>query len=239
VEYYFKRYGDLELQRRMVADRPRTDAFAAAIREVVRPTDVVLDVGTGTGILAMLAARAGARKVYAVDQSDIADAAARGGLQSLEKPLMVYVSSQAHSSVEKAALLAGFGRENLRVIPVDENFDMLADELVAAITQDTAAGLQPCAIVATCGTSCTKSAKLRFSVGSRVSAESEIVVLAPIFEALITASAVATTSTAVRVAASRVSLKSSRRTWPSPSPTEASCSPRTATSSTGSCRDPA
>jgi type I protein arginine methyltransferase len=77
VEYYFKRYGDLELQRRMVADRPRTDAFAAAIREVVRPTDVVLDVGTGTGILAMLAARAGARKVYAVDQSDIADAAAR------------------------------------------------------------------------------------------------------------------------------------------------------------------
>lgn len=77
MEYYFKRYGDLELQRRMVADRPRTDAFAAAIREVVRPTDTVLDVGTGTGILAMLAARAGARKVYAIDQSDIADAAAR------------------------------------------------------------------------------------------------------------------------------------------------------------------
>jgi predicted RNA methylase len=77
VEYYFKRYGDLELQRRMVADRPRTDAFAAAIQEVVRPTDTVLDVGTGTGILAMLAARAGARKVYAIDQSDIADAAAR------------------------------------------------------------------------------------------------------------------------------------------------------------------
>jgi SAM-dependent methyltransferase len=77
VEYYFKRYGDLELQRRMVADRVRTDAFAAAIREVVRPTDAVLDVGTGTGILAMLAAKAGARKVYAVDQSTIAESAAR------------------------------------------------------------------------------------------------------------------------------------------------------------------
>ena len=77
MEYYFKRYGDLELQRRMVGDRPRTDAFAAAIAEVVRPGDAVLDVGTGTGILAMLAAKAGARKVYAVDQSDIADAAAR------------------------------------------------------------------------------------------------------------------------------------------------------------------
>jgi predicted RNA methylase len=77
VDYYFKRYGDLELQRRMVADRARTDAFAAAIREVVRPTDTVLDVGTGTGILAMLAAEAGAKKVYAIDQADIADTAAR------------------------------------------------------------------------------------------------------------------------------------------------------------------
>src|SRR5688572_9797615 len=61
----------------MVADRPRTDAFAAAISEVVRPTDIVLDVGTGSGILAMLAARAGARKVYAIDQSNIAVTAAR------------------------------------------------------------------------------------------------------------------------------------------------------------------
>lgn len=76
VDYYFQRYGDLELQRRMVADRRRTDAFAKAIREVVRPGDVVLDVGTGTGILAMLAARAGARQVYAIDQSDIAKVAA-------------------------------------------------------------------------------------------------------------------------------------------------------------------
>lgn len=56
----------------MIGDRPRTDAFARAIGEVVRPGNVVLDVGTGTGILAMLAARAGARKVYAIDQSDIA-----------------------------------------------------------------------------------------------------------------------------------------------------------------------
>ena len=79
----------------------------------------------------------------------------RGGLQGQQRPLMVYLSSQAHSSVEKAALLAGFGRENLRVIPVDENFDMSASALVAAITQDTAAGLQPCAIVATCGSTAT------------------------------------------------------------------------------------
>jgi SAM-dependent methyltransferase len=56
----------------MVSDTFRTEAFARAISQVVKPGDVVLDVGTGTGILAMLAARAGARKVYAVDQSEIA-----------------------------------------------------------------------------------------------------------------------------------------------------------------------
>ena len=59
----------------MVSDRSRTNAFAAAIREVVQPGDVVLDVGTGTGILAMLAAKAGARKVYGIDATDIAEVA--------------------------------------------------------------------------------------------------------------------------------------------------------------------
>jgi hypothetical protein len=53
----------------MVSDRRRTDAFAEAIAEVVKPGDVVIDVGTGTGILAMLAARAGAARTHAVDKS--------------------------------------------------------------------------------------------------------------------------------------------------------------------------
>lgn len=76
METYLKPYGDIEQQRRMVSDRPRTDAFASAISEVVRHGDVVLDIGTGTGILAMLAAKAGAKTVYAVDATDIAHVAA-------------------------------------------------------------------------------------------------------------------------------------------------------------------
>jgi aromatic-L-amino-acid/L-tryptophan decarboxylase len=81
--------------------------------------------------------------------------ASRAGLQGQTSPLVVYVSSQAHSSVEKAALLAGFGRDNVRMIPVDGNFDMDAHELAGAIATDRAAGREPCAIVATCGTTAT------------------------------------------------------------------------------------
>jgi hypothetical protein len=75
LENYLKVYGDIQLQRRMVSDRHRTNAFHAAIQEVIRPSDVVLDVGTGTGILAMFAAKAGAKKVYAIDATEIAEVA--------------------------------------------------------------------------------------------------------------------------------------------------------------------
>jgi aromatic-L-amino-acid decarboxylase len=79
----------------------------------------------------------------------------RGGLQAEAAPLVVYTSAHAHSSVEKAALLAGFGRENLRLVAVDDRFAIRADELDRAIAADLAAGRVPCAIVATTGTTTT------------------------------------------------------------------------------------
>lgn len=51
-------------------DRERTNAFASAIRNTVRPGDVVVDMGTGSGVLAMLAAKAGASRVYAVESDE-------------------------------------------------------------------------------------------------------------------------------------------------------------------------
>jgi aromatic-L-amino-acid decarboxylase len=80
---------------------------------------------------------------------------ARGGLQACECPLVVYASEHAHSSVDKAALLAGFGRENLRKIPVDSRYAMRADRLAEAVAEDRAKGRVPCAIVATSGTTTT------------------------------------------------------------------------------------
>lgn len=79
-----------------------------------------------------------------------------GGLQSVPRPLVVYASAESHSSVEKAALLAGFGRDHLRAIPVDEAFALRPEALRDALEADRAQGLLPCAIVATTGTTgCT------------------------------------------------------------------------------------
>ena len=50
----------------MINDRVRMDAYAAALARTVTPGAVVLDIGTGTGIMALLAVRMGARQVYAL-----------------------------------------------------------------------------------------------------------------------------------------------------------------------------
>jgi aromatic-L-amino-acid/L-tryptophan decarboxylase len=80
---------------------------------------------------------------------------ARGGLQAEQQPLTVYVAAHSHSSVEKAALLAGFGRHNVRVVPHDAEYAMRADALADAVSEDAAAGRKPCAVVATTGTTTT------------------------------------------------------------------------------------
>jgi aromatic-L-amino-acid decarboxylase len=77
---------------------------------------------------------------------------ARGGLQGEERPLVVYASEQAHSSVAKAALLAGFGRDNVRLVACDGAYAMRPDALHEAVRHDAAAGRLPCAVVATTGT---------------------------------------------------------------------------------------
>lgn len=79
----------------------------------------------------------------------------RGGLQAEPRPLTVYTSSHAHSSVDKAALLAGFGRDHVRLVPCDARYAMRADALDRLLAADREAGRQPCAVVATTGTTTT------------------------------------------------------------------------------------
>ena len=106
---------------------------------------VIQDTASSCTLVALLCAREKASN-YSL---------ARGGLQGEEHPLIVYVSHHSHSSVEKAALLAGFGRANLHMVETDENYAMKPDALAQAIQADLERGLVPCAVVATTGTTGT------------------------------------------------------------------------------------
>jgi aromatic-L-amino-acid decarboxylase len=106
---------------------------------------VIQDTASTSTLVALLCARERASS-YSL---------ARGGLQAEERPLVVYVSAHSHSSVEKAALLAGFGRANLHSVAVDEKYALKPEALEQAIQADVEAGLIPCAVVATTGTTGT------------------------------------------------------------------------------------
>jgi aromatic-L-amino-acid decarboxylase len=66
--------------------------------------------------------------------------------------LRIYASSEAHSSIEKAAMTLGLGRSSVVRLPTDDAYAMRLDALVEAIAADRAAGHRPIAIVATVGT---------------------------------------------------------------------------------------
>ncbi|KAI9313043.1 S-adenosyl-L-methionine-dependent methyltransferase [Dichotomocladium elegans] len=75
--YYFESYAGNEIHEQMLKDKPRTEAYRDFMydNKDILKGKIVLDVGCGTGILSMFAARAGAKQVYAVDNSDIVEKA--------------------------------------------------------------------------------------------------------------------------------------------------------------------
>ena len=106
---------------------------------------VIQDTASTSTLIALLCAR---ERASGYSQN-------AGGLQTPHAPLIVYTSAHSHSSVDKAALLAGFGRDNIRLVPFDAHYAMRPDALEAHIDADRRSGLAPCAIVATTGTTGT------------------------------------------------------------------------------------
>jgi len=100
---------------------------------------VIQDTASSSSLVAMLAARERATGF----------AASRRGVAGT---MTAYSSSQAHSSVEKAAGIAGIGRDNLRQIEVDSDYALRPEALERAIQQDLAAGHTPFLVSATVGT---------------------------------------------------------------------------------------
>jgi aromatic-L-amino-acid decarboxylase len=104
-----------------------------------------------TASIASLHALAAAREASVPDVG-------RSGLSGRALPrLRVYCSEHAHSSIDKAVMTLGLGREALRRVDADAEFRMRADLLGRTIEEDRRAGTQPIAVVATVGTTSTTS----------------------------------------------------------------------------------
>lgn len=120
----------------MLFDADRNAKLAKAISECVHPGDTVIDLGAGTGLLSMIAARAGARKVYAIEMTRFAGVAERlvqmNGLQKIVK--VVHAKSFDFAPPEQADVLlcetlgiAGFD-EGLRRTLCDARDRMLRQD---------------------------------------------------------------------------------------------------------------
>jgi aromatic-L-amino-acid decarboxylase len=100
---------------------------------------VIQDTASSASLCALLAARERATNFVS-------------NRQGCDGKLVAYTSGQAHSSIEKDVQIAGLGRDNLRAIEVDKDFAMRPDVLSRQIEQDRRAGLVPCFVCATVGT---------------------------------------------------------------------------------------
>ena len=103
---------------------------------------VIQDGASSASLCALLAARERATNFSVNEQ---------GG----DGRLVVYTSNQAHSSIEKAVKIAGIGRQNLRLIDVDDSLAMRPDLLARQIEKDRQANRLPCFVAATVGTTST------------------------------------------------------------------------------------
>ena len=118
-------YAELEVHRTMICDRVRTEAFRRAIDSVVRPGDVVLDVGAGSGILSVFAARAGAARVYAVERTSVAvlaqELAAANGVAEIVRVIhgdVMDIELPERVDVIVSEWLGGFGIDEGMLVPV-------------------------------------------------------------------------------------------------------------------------
>jgi aromatic-L-amino-acid decarboxylase len=121
---------------------------------------VIQDTASSSSLCALLAARERATGY-------------RSNKQGCHDRLVAYTSNQAHSSVEKAAMVAGVGTDNLRLIEVDEQFAMRPEILASQIHKDRKDGLTPFFVSATVGTTSSNALDPLAEIGA-ICAESNI-----------------------------------------------------------------
>ncbi|MDX2159868.1 MAG: 50S ribosomal protein L11 methyltransferase [bacterium] len=113
-------FDSAQLHTALLNDQPRVNGYRQAIQAVVKPGDVVVEIGTGTGILSVMAAQAGASRVYAVEATSIAEMAqqvfAANGVS--DRITLVRGWSTRVDLPERADVLIG---ELIGSDPLDEN----------------------------------------------------------------------------------------------------------------------
>lgn len=114
-------------------------ALPRQFHSATRGGGVIQDSASSASLCALLAARERATG-FASNHSGI------------RQPLTAYCSTQAHSSIEKAMMVSGLGRDNLRQIGTDDDYRLCPAKLAEALEADRTAGRKPCLVVATIGT---------------------------------------------------------------------------------------
>ncbi len=105
-------FGSPAVHIQMLEDRERTQRFLQAIRDTVKAGDVVVDLGTGSGVLAIAAAKAGARQVYAIEATNIAETARKAFADN--------------GVADRVSLIEGYSTQ----IQLPEQADVLISEII-------------------------------------------------------------------------------------------------------------
>lgn len=120
-------------------------SFRSDAPHAERGGGVIQGTASESAIVALVAARDRAMSM----------AARREGTACAIERLRVYTSAQAHSSITKAAMVAGLGRASVRLVDADDDWRMDAEALERTLRADIADGLVPCFVAATLGTTST------------------------------------------------------------------------------------
>lgn len=134
----------LDYHRELLNDEVRTNAFREAIAKTVRPGDVVIDLGCGSGILSFFACQAGAARVYSIDNTRMADTAAylARHLGFADRVTVIHKESREVELPERANVLIS---ETLGVTGFDEGIAGSVKDARARLLAD-GARILPCRI---------------------------------------------------------------------------------------------
>lgn len=133
AERYFSYYASLAEQQNMLQDRVRTGTYFTAILEHRAAFEgaIVMDVGAGSGVLSCFAALAGARRVYAVEASDMADHCARIVASDARlRNVVKVIKGRVESDATRREILEDLSLENLSLEEMTDArvFDVLVSE---------------------------------------------------------------------------------------------------------------